>query len=224
MIGVLLMTAIAAAEPSPPSSAPSTRPACRMVPPRAVFEIPAKGMVWMASGEEGACDEVDANHWVRESAGDGDLVVYADGPEGSGRFWEVTVGLAPAHGLWPDRGFCFMATTLGWRSLQSYERTPLEWLRRADRDGVPELVIWDSFQAGDSESPPDSAIVAWAYRLSGDSLVFNLESTKQLAEDLAGSYRTSLPNEHAYLREVRDKAVRHLTALASGECVLKLDE
>jgi hypothetical protein len=225
MIGVLLMAGIVAAGlPKPASAEPPKPPKCRMAPPAAAFALPAQGMIWQSPGEEGACEEIDASLWVREPAGDGDLFVYADGPGGSGRFWEVSVGLAPAHADQPTRGFCLMATTLGWRSLQNYDRVPLEWLRRAERDGVPEVIIWDSFQAGDSESPPDAAIVAWAYRLSGDRLVLNLDSTKEWAADLARSYRSILPHEGPYLREVRDKAVSRLTALAQGDCLLESPE
>jgi len=113
-----------------------------------------------------------------------------------------------------------MATTLGWRSLQQYDRVPLKWLHRADRDGVPEVVLWDTFQAGGSESPADAAMVAWAYRLSGDNLVLNQESTKLLAADLARAYRTKLPGNDPYLGELRSKAASALTALAQDHCAL----
>ncbi|HVR97344.1 MAG TPA: hypothetical protein VMW27_12065 [Thermoanaerobaculia bacterium] len=190
---------------------------CPMAPPETSFVLPATGFVWASGGEEGACDKVDAGEWTRVSAGEGELAVAATGPEGSGRYWVVTVGLAAARGGEPARGVCLMASTLGWRTMQ--DEAPLEWVRRAQGSEAPEIVLWDTFQA-DTESPADAALVAWVYQLRGDSLVLDLESTRRLAAKLAAVYRKPLPREGSSLREIRGKAATALTALAEGRCTV----
>ncbi len=60
--------------------------------------LPDGGLTWLPGQERsGACPAISGG-WTRRPLGEGDLLVNADGPEGSGRYWTVTVGLAERAG------------------------------------------------------------------------------------------------------------------------------
>jgi hypothetical protein len=182
--------------------------ACAMPPPRAAFELPPSGLVRVDDPEGGTCGEGPPGVQL------GGLSVAAEGPEGSGRFWTLTV----RHG---DRGLCFTASTVGWRTLREFDG-PLPWIEDADADGQPELVVWSSFALDGSESAAAQALVAWVYEWDGASGSLRLAPTlsRRWAGRLAAAYRKKLPGRG---QELRDLAARRLDELAAGRCVFVED-
>jgi hypothetical protein len=180
--------------------------ACTMSPPRASFELPAAGIVWLdGDGPSGPCPAGP------EPVTRGGLQVSADGPEGSGRYWTVTV----SHGR---RGVCFTASTVAWRTLQKFDG-PLPWIDDTDEDGAPELVVWDSFSLDETESPAAQGLTAWAYEwdAGSSSLRLDLALSRGWAQRLADAYAEPLPGV-----AFRDVARRQLLDLASGRCTVEL--
>ena len=114
--------------------------------------------MWL-EGEDstGQCDEVAPNRWLRRSSNGVDVLILADGPEGSGLFWQVTLGIAPRHAPQQQRGVCFTATTVGARTLGEEARralrffkgpnplvvTNLPWVDDLDADGRADVILWD---------------------------------------------------------------------------------
>ncbi|MDH3641620.1 MAG: hypothetical protein OES38_05960, partial [Gammaproteobacteria bacterium] len=69
-----------------------------MQPPWISITIPSTGLHWVDGHDfSGACEPVDDDAWSRTPLGSEGLLVHADGPAGSGRFWHITVGLAIDH-------------------------------------------------------------------------------------------------------------------------------
>lgn len=201
---------------SPPEVPKET---CRMTIPWAQAALPESGLAWL-TGEErsGPCPTV-TGVFQRQPLGDGDLLVNADGPEGSGRYWTVTVGLAQRGQTQPQRGLCLTTSTVGWRTLRDFGGRPLPWIEDVDGDGRPELVLWASFQIEASESPAAAGLAAWAYDVDAVGLRLDLPATRKLAGDLAAAYAAELPDGNALTESLRRAASGQLRALAEGRCL-----
>lgn len=200
--------------------AAAQRALCAMGPPRRSFAFPARGIL-PPPGEDvpDSCEPVPVHRWVRTPAGTMDLVVYADGPSGSGRYWMVTVGVAPRRQAAPTRGLCLTTSTVGWRTLQRFKTLPLPWTQDGDQDGRPELVLWDSFALSRDASAAEYGLVAWVYELdSVGTLALDLPLSRQTARELAAAYRTPLEDGQGGLQALRNAAARQLEAFADLTC------
>jgi hypothetical protein len=105
---------------------------CWMAPERVVITLANTGFVDVDHPKPIGCDEMPANA-QRGALAAAELVVHPEGPEGSGRYWTVTIGLAPTRGGVPTRGVCLATSTAGFRSLRTFGNRALSWL--VDRDG-----------------------------------------------------------------------------------------
>jgi hypothetical protein len=207
---------------SPGRAVPTRQPLCRMRPANLEIRLPHRGMTWL-KGEDhsGACDAVAPGKWMRGAAGSGDLLVYADGPAGSGRYWTVTVGVAARGGAKPERGLCFTTSTVGWRTLQRFKNAPLPWLEDLDHDGRAELIVWESFALNQDASMAEFGLAAWVYRLTPEnSLLLDWELSRQMAQEIAAAYRQPLgsADKNAALATLRTQAANALEQFATGEC------
>jgi hypothetical protein len=194
---------------------------CSIQPPWGSISIPVSGLFWIDGHDlSGACEPVADEAWLRTPLGAQSLLVHADGPSGSGRFWRITVGFSLDRVAPPDRGFCLTASTLGWRTLQRLNGVTLPWTEDLDGDGQPEIILWDSFPL--LEEPVSMAaygLVAWVYRLnSGAAFTFDRDATRNMAAAIAAAYREPLGDEGSRLRLFRQKASQHLSLIATGEC------
>jgi hypothetical protein len=117
-----------------------------MEPPFVTLRLPAERLEWLPGQErEGACEDVSPGACVRKPLGPLDVVSCPVGPEGSGRFWTVTLGLASRQDPKPSRGVCFVTSTSAWRILTVTSNgpatlSPLRWLDDLDGDGKPEAM------------------------------------------------------------------------------------
>jgi hypothetical protein len=198
----------------------SSIPHCLMRPDYLEIRLPSRGFTWLP-GEDfhGRCDTVPAKEWIRRPSGSLDLFVYADGPSGSGRFWNVTVGVAERQNSKPIRGVCFTTSTLGWRTLQQYKNVPLAWLNDLDKDGSAKLIIWSSFPLREDASMADSGLMAWVYRLaSKDSLAIDWGLSRRMAREIAEAYRSPLESTDSYFGLLRIKAAEALERFANEGC------
>lgn len=201
-------------------------PSCPMQPPFATIQMPASGLAWLP-GEpfNGACDDVPADRWIRKPSHGIDVLVDTDGPEGSGRYWTIAVGLARTGAAQPHRGICFMTSTAGWPILQSFREGPLPWLEDLDTDGKPEAIVWLSFYLTGQERQWESGLMAWAYQIDpSGSLALDRTLSQRMAREIAGAYRRSPvagvpPGAYDYRKE-RRTAADALAAFAAGRCVI----
>jgi hypothetical protein len=205
------------------SATDAQRASCVMRPLHRSFPVPLQGLTGIKGDAlEGPCEAVPPELWVRTPADTFDLLVAADGPAGSGRYWTITVGLADRGAAAPTRGFCLSASTIGWRTLQSYP-APLEWTGDRDRDGRPELVLWENFSLGRMEPVALTALVAWVYEWDGRTgFALDVAQSRRIAGTIATAYRAPLPAPDEFLKGLRDTAARSLTAFASGACEVRL--
>ncbi len=190
-------------------------PACSMRPDH--LKIGFTGL--QGEDSSGICDDVPAKKWIRNSSGCLDLFVYADGPSGSGRYWNVTVGVGERQSSKPIRGVCLMTSTVGWRTLQRYRKTPLPWLDDLDKDGRAELILWSSFPLREDASLAGYGLMAWVYRLaSDDSLAIDWGLSRRMAREIAEAYRSPLDSTAPYLGPLRTEAAEALEWFADEQC------
>lgn len=196
--------------------------ACLMQPVLPSIHMQDGEFNWLHNGDvREPCDNLPSGGWSRRSAGPGDLHVHADGPTGSGRFWTVTVGVSGKHESQPTRGVCLSTSTLGWRTLQHFSKGPLTWLDDVNNDGRAEFILWDSFPLHNERSMAEYALMAWVYRLVGpDSLVIDLDLSRDLAGLLAKEYRSPSGNDKGYLGDLRENAAVSLERFAEQRCSL----
>ncbi len=200
----------------------STPVPCLMRPPQPQIHLPRQGFVRLeGKGISGECVDVPAQKWIRQSSGSLDLLVYADGPSGSGRYWNVTIGVAPKQHSGASRGVCLETSTVGWRTLQRFKNTPLAWLDDLDQDGKAELIVWSSFPLREDASEAEYGLVAWVYRpASEDSLVIDWGLSRRMARDLAGAYEAPFDSTTPSLGRLRTGAAAALKRFADERCGL----
>jgi hypothetical protein len=192
---------------------------CLMQPAYLSIRFPDSGFVWLGGGEfSGACEDLPTEIWSRKSSGTLDLFVHTDGPEGSGRFWNVIVGVADSKHSKPYRGVCLSTSTVGWCTLQQYSKGALSWLDDVDHDGNAEFILWDSFPLHEDASIVEYGLVAWTYRLvSNDSLVIDWDLSRILARSLTKEYYSQLETASGYRRVLIAKAAEALERFADGQ-------
>lgn len=192
---------------------------CLMEPPYPLLDTPAQGFVALnQTGPWNDCRPTPKT-WLRLPAKTFDLLVHADGPAGSGRYWTVTIALAKKAQRTPERGFCFVTSTVGWRTLQNFDR-PLAWITDQDHDGKPELIIWDSFaMKGDQSMSGNFGLVAWIYQVDArGQFTIDWKLSRKAAGELAAAYRRPLHRVDAVLLQTREQAAQHLESFAAGFC------
>jgi hypothetical protein len=189
---------------------------CLIQPAHIRMDVPRIGFVWLENEEfEGPCDKVPDTAWVRYPSREFIMYIHADGPEGSGRFWNVTVGFSTNDQTKPQRGFCFVTSTVGWRTLRSFNQTPLQWMNDENGDGKPELVIWESFPLRDEPGMAGYGLVAWVYQVDREGK-FNIDwnLSRRKASEIAAAYRKPLEKNDL----LRERAAKALEDFASGKC------
>ena len=207
---------------TPYSSESEQLPACLMEPVHISIPLPDFGLTRTTfPGDEfdEPCEDVPVNEWALRSSSQGTLFVNADGPAGSGRYWNVIVGLGGEGLTAPRRGVCLETSTVGWRTLQRY-KTPLEWNTDLNGDGEPELVLWSSFPLSGSGTAGEFGVVGWVYRLdAGAVLSIDWGLSRTLALDIARSYRSDL-NQGERLKDLRSRAAQALEDFNRGMCTV----
>lgn len=198
----------------------SFQPECLVRPGHLQLRLPTQGFKW-AKGDEarGRCGVVRARQWIRQSSGAVELFVYAHGPSGSGRYWDITVGVARKNQSKPSRGLCLTTSTLGWRTLQ--QKTPLLWLDDLDNDGKAEIIIWNSFPIRERASMAEYGLMAWVYRVdSENSLSLDWSLTRKMASQIALEYRSRVKSSISSLAPLRVAAAEALERFAAEPCSL----
>ena len=202
-------------------------PDCEMDPPYLEIRLSDHGFTRLpVEQHEDPCEAIEQQKWIRKSSGPFDLFVYPDGPSGSGRYWSVTVGIADGNDLEPIRGFCLETSTVGFRTLQSYKRTPLPWLDDLDNDGKLEILIWSSFPISkEQDYSGPNGLVAWVYRMvSKNSLVIDWPLTRMIAREIAQEYRSRKQSMGSSLLQVRAAAADDLEKFADKKCISRQDD
>jgi hypothetical protein len=212
LLAGLWVSLMLAADPLPPP--------CLMRPDHLEMRLPNRGFTWLqGEASSGICDDVPAKKWTRARSEPVDLCVYADGPSGSGRYWNVTVGVAGRQHSRPIRGVCLMTSTVGWRTLQRYKEAPLPWLDDLDNDGKAEFIIWSSFPLREDASLAEYGLMAWVYRLtSEDSLAIDWGLSRRMAREIAQAYRSPLDSMAPYPGPLRTEAAEALERFADEQC------
>jgi len=160
-------------------------------PPFLNFIIPSSGFIPVDSSlYDLLCDDISDSLWKRQPADSIDIMIFTEGPSGSGRYWKVIVGIADSGKQSPSRGVCFTTTTIGWRTLQSFNNLPLKWIDDKDKDGQPEIIIWDSFPLHREATNAEYGMIAWVYEFSkNNEFTINWLLTKEIAKEIASAYR-----------------------------------
>jgi hypothetical protein len=189
-----------------------------MQPAHVVVQLPARGFAVLDGEAETDCaGDVPSSKWIRGSAGPLALFVFADGPAGSGRYWNVAVGTSSRQQQKPVRGVCFTTSTVGWRTLRVFAGAPLQWVDDLDRDGKAELIIWDSFSLGGEDTAAEFGLTAWVYRpTSAGVLLIDWVLSRRLARDIAAAYREPLPAPAN--GRTRSRAAAALELFANDQC------
>ena len=202
-------------------------PACLMKPDFLTLSLPRDGFFPLGTGSKGTfdkpCEVSKVTEWMRMPAGSRDLLVSADGPSGTGYFWEIEVGVALRTEPKPCRTLSLSTSTRGWRFVrpQNYHLLHIRWLDDLDADGIAELIIWDSF-------PNDggySGVTAWVYRLDSkeESLVIDWGLSRRMAREIVQAYigdLNSQPKPGHSLRLLGSLAADALVEFAEERCTI----
>ena len=193
---------------------------CLMSPQYLTIRVPVLGFAWMDSDpDDDFCATVADSVWMKQPGDSFNLMVVADGPHGSGRYWTVTIGIASPDRNTPDRGICLQTSTVGWRTLQHFKNEPLPWLGDRDRDGQPEVIIWDSFPLHEDASMAEFGLMAWVYEINSKGILdINWPLSCQYAIEIAGVYRQPLSGSNERLQKRRNEIAGHLEKFASKKC------
>lgn len=171
---LLLVASAAWAEPTPPT-------------PDVTWRL-TPGFMPSDSPRAGACEHAAEVKRALTKPGDGGVelgtlsgqraAVRLDGPAGSGRFWEVSVGVATDAGV---IGTCFTTSTVAHRFVSDAKLAPWKALA-ADR-----LVTWTSVSEGNEDAMP-SVLAPQVWALKDGALVFDRLETATEAERFAAAY------------------------------------
>lgn len=192
-------------------------PLCRIKPTHLKLLLPHHGFVSLDQPQE-SCEDFPAEGWMSKPFGSSSLFVRAEGPSGSGRYWNFTVGLGESRDLQPRRGICFSTSTVGWRTLQHYPELPLPWLKDFDHDGKAELILWESFPFSENSSLAEYGLIAWVYRFDSKStFLLDWSLTRKMAKQIARFYRLP-PAKDTKMDPTRNEFARLLERFGKGEC------
>ena len=204
------------------ATAQPERPTCQMRLSQDAIALPDRGVQWTdAAPRSGPCPAVPDSAWTRRPLNDSlDVMVAAQGPSGSGRFWTVTMGLAPTDANRPTRGRCLRTSTDGFQALPAAAVAPLTWLQDRDADGTPEITLWGAFALTAEHHPPPIALTAWVYDVSADgAFPVNWHLSRTMADTLARAYRRADASS-ATMATTQTQAARQLEAFASWQCAV----
>lgn len=113
------------------------------------------------------------------------VAVIADGPGGSGHYWQINVTLDPPAG----RTICIDTSTIAWRNVASTNLFPVyEPLGIRHR-----FQLWSSINSVPPEDDtadmaPTMLLLPAVYRLGRDGLALDVPSTKQVMKKFAALY------------------------------------
>jgi hypothetical protein len=193
---------------------------CLMSPPYQIIEIPAQG--FKSIDDElfvDSCTTVADSMWMKHSAETFNLLVAADGPHGSGRYWNLSVAITDPGETKPRRGLCLNTTTIGWRTLLKFNKLPLLWLDDRDNNGQPEVIIWDSFPFHEEASLAEFGLIGWVYEVNYKGILsINWLLSRGLAAEIAHAYRQPVNAAGDKFQRLRDQIARQLERFASGKC------
>lgn len=185
-----------------------------------IIKLPKRGFKQIGQGANADDEDVaEGKPWERFTGKTYDLLLKTDGPSGSGRYWTITVNIDESHTTQPQNGISFETSTLGWRTLQGFENGGLNWAEDLDGDGDPELIVWDSFFAGDNPdaAPHPAGLCAWVYRKTqANQLILDWDLSKKFAARIAAEYRR--PSDDAYLQVTRSMIADQIELFANGAC------
>jgi hypothetical protein len=177
--------------------------------------FPTEGFASRGIDEEAGCVSVPDSAWVTCPGGHNDVSVMADGPSGSGRYWNITVAVADTNTPKSKRGICVGTSTIGWRTLQYFNGSALRWVEDLDKDGTCELILWGSFPLGQEATHAEYGLIGWVYGYDGkNTLRLNQDLTKRIASQLAEAYRGELLGGSTSLKQRRMTAARLLDQFA----------
>jgi hypothetical protein len=113
--------------------------------------------------------------------GDKDAAVFSDGPQGSGRYWNISVAIdANAPG-----GICFKTSTVGFRHFGAAKAFALVGPWRLLQGQL--LHIWTDISIGSSNV--DTALFTRVFRLNGSVLTFDATASKAELAQWASRYQ-----------------------------------
>jgi len=165
------------------------------------------------------CPAGQHDEWSRMPGGSRDLLVSTEGPEGSGRYWTIAIGVASQGEVSPATTVCVTTSTIGWRSLRNFEGRALPWLDDVNGDGRAEAILWESFPLADEPVPPALGLVAWVYEVTPDgNLSIDWDLSRQMARRVAAAYAMPVDRDDPTLRKYRNLAGRALLRFGEGIC------
>ncbi|MFO7657169.1 MAG: hypothetical protein R6W78_08885 [Bacteroidales bacterium] len=191
---------------------------CLFFPPVQFLPLPDKGFDDL-SGYVFDCEYSIELNWEKLMGKDYSLFVHADGPQGSGRLWSIIFGFSSGKEDIPDRGICLISSTTGWRTLRKYE-SPIFWATDIDKDGNPEIIIWDSFYLdSDMSINVETGIIAWVYKYTeGKGFELSIALSKKLISTILIAYNSEIEGADSILISRRLMAAAALRDFLNDKC------
>ncbi len=169
-------------------------------PPWKKIVIPNRGFWQLTTGD--SCAVPDSANWQFSRFNKVKIAVLARGPEGSGHYWQIFIGLAQNDETRPSRGICLETSTIGWRNRRLPDDSPLFWLNDLNNDSKPELIIWDSQPLSSDSIHTAFTLVAWVFAFDGVStFLFQEALSKKLNARLVSVQRKSRLRRRTIIRK-----------------------
>jgi hypothetical protein len=190
----------------------------KIQPPFTKIVLPSNGFVSIDTVlDNSPCDTIPDSSWQTHAADSFNIFISTKGPSGSGRFWNVTIGLADTGQLIPNRGVCLYTSTIGWRTLQSFNKLPLPWIDDRDKNGKPEIIIWDSFPLYREATMSEFGLIAWVYEFYNNEFILNWKLSKERIAEIIKAYRNPIKGSDVKKTNQRKMIAKHLENLVLSQ-------
>jgi hypothetical protein len=187
------------------------------------FSLPRKGRLDLYEKIEGM-DNVPQNvlteKWHRYAGNNFDILVFDEIVDRFSHSHCIAISILNKKEKKVKR-FCHLMTgTRGWRYLpndEGFEGNGLDWAADLDKDGNPELLLWDSFYIDNDGIL--AVLFAWVYKTDAAGH-FKLDKalTRQFAKRILTVYSKKIDKQDI-TQTVQTMAIYHLNRFINGACI-----
>ena len=183
----------------------------------------ARPPAWIQGGDaSGPCapPPLSGDPRISGRSAHGLFQISTNGPQGSGRYWDVDVRWGPQSA---PVGFCLVTSTVAWRgvasdrSLTETMLAMIRWAQDVDGDGQDELVVPASFPLRPEASMAEYGLMATVYKRRDNWFIADGPSTAKHRRAMAEAYQRAANAE----RRATDRAGYRYVGHARAARVLR---
>ena len=98
----------------------------------------------------------------------------------------------------------------------------MPWVSDRNENGLPELIIWDSFPLHEEALMAEFGIIAWVYETDQKGQFrINWQLSREIAFEIASAYRKPVEETNDRIHNMRKDFARHIEEFASRKCQIR---